>query len=117
MLSAALVVGLAGGIIQILQDGRIIDPILHSMATLMGEAGKIASLGVMYLIQTTINIIIPSGSAKAALTMPIMAPLGCDRYFPPGNSAGVPVRDGFIQYDHTYFRCFDGSARIGSYTL
>lgn len=28
----------------------------------------------MYLIQTTINIIIPSGSAKAALTMPIMAP-------------------------------------------
>ena len=74
MLSAALVVGLAGGIIQILQDGHIIDPILHSMAALMGEAGKIASLGVMYLIQTTINIIIPSGSAKAALTMPIMAP-------------------------------------------
>lgn len=74
MLSAALVVGLAGGIIQILQDGRIIDPILHGMAALMGEAGKIASLGVMYLIQTTINIIIPSGSAKAALTMPIMAP-------------------------------------------
>jgi uncharacterized ion transporter superfamily protein YfcC len=28
----------------------------------------------MYLIQTVINIIIPSGSAKAALTMPIMAP-------------------------------------------
>lgn len=74
MLSAALVVGLAGGIIQILQDGRIIDPILHGLATLMGETGKIASLGVMYLIQTAINIIIPSGSAKAALTMPIMAP-------------------------------------------
>lgn len=74
MLSAALVVGLAGGIIQILQDGRIIDPILHGMATLMDEAGKVTSLGVMYLIQTTINIIIPSGSAKAALTMPIMAP-------------------------------------------
>lgn len=74
MLSAALVVGLAGGIIQILQDGRIIDPILHGMASLMGEAGKIASLGVMYMIQTAINVIIPSGSAKAALTMPIMAP-------------------------------------------
>jgi uncharacterized ion transporter superfamily protein YfcC len=27
----------------------------------------------MYAIQTTINIFIPSGSAKAALTMPIMA--------------------------------------------
>ncbi len=74
MLSAALVVALAGGIIRILQDGRIIDPILHSMASLMGEAGKVASIGVMYMIQTAINIIIPSGSAKAALTMPIMAP-------------------------------------------
>ncbi len=74
MLSAALVVGLAGGIIRILQDGRIIDPILHSMAALMGGAGKVASIGVMYMIQTAINIIIPSGSAKAALTMPIMAP-------------------------------------------
>ena len=74
MLSAAIVVGLAGGIIQILQDGKIIDPILHALASLMNEAGKVVSIGVMYVIQTLINIIIPSGSAKAALTMPIMAP-------------------------------------------
>lgn len=74
ILSAAIVVGLAGGIIQILQDGYIIDPILHSLASLMNEAGKVAAVGAMYVIQTLINIIIPSGSAKAALTMPIMAP-------------------------------------------
>lgn len=74
ILSAAIVVGLAGGIIQILQDGRIIDPILHALASLMDEAGRLLSLGAMYGIQTLINIIIPSGSAKAALTMPIMAP-------------------------------------------
>lgn len=74
MLSAALVVGLAGGIIQVLQDGHIIDPILHSLASLMGETSKIVSIAVMYAIQTFINLFIPSGSAKAALTMPIMAP-------------------------------------------
>ena len=74
ILSAAIVVGLAGGIIQILQDGRIIDPILHGLATLMNDAGKVIAIGGMYLIQTLINIVIPSGSAKAALTMPIMAP-------------------------------------------
>ena len=67
-------VGLAGGIIIVLQEGHIIDPILHSLANLMSEAGRVLSLGIMYLIQTMINIIIPSGSAKAALTMPIMAP-------------------------------------------
>ena len=74
MLSAAIVVGLAGGIIQVLQDGRIIDPILHGLASLLGEAGRMVSLWGMYVIQTLINLIIPSGSAKAALTMPIMAP-------------------------------------------
>lgn len=74
ILSAAIVVGLAGGIIQILQDGRVIDPILYGLASLMNDAGKVVSIGAMYVIQTLINIIIPSGSAKAALTMPIMAP-------------------------------------------
>lgn len=40
----------------------------------MNDAGKVTAIGGMYLIQTFINIVIPSGSAKAALTMPIMAP-------------------------------------------
>jgi uncharacterized ion transporter superfamily protein YfcC len=39
----------------------------------MGEFGKMASVSMMYVFQTLINVIIPSGSAKAALTMPIMS--------------------------------------------
>ncbi len=74
ILSAAMIVGLAGGIIFILQEGKIIDTILHSLAQSMDGMGKIGSVETMYLIQNIINIIIPSGSAKAALTMPIMAP-------------------------------------------
>ncbi len=74
ILSAAVIVGLAGGIIVILEDGGVIDTILYSLSKGMADFGKIASIGVMYTIQTIINIIIPSGSAKAALTMPIMAP-------------------------------------------
>jgi len=72
--SAALIVGLAGGIIIVLQEGKIIDTILHSVSQSMKTMGKVGSIGIMYVIQTFINIIIPSGSAKAALTMPIMAP-------------------------------------------
>jgi uncharacterized ion transporter superfamily protein YfcC len=74
ILSAALIVGLAGGIISILENGKIIDTILYGLSQSMKDFGKIASVGIMYLIQTVINIVIPSGSAKAALTMPIMAP-------------------------------------------
>ena len=72
--SAALVVGLAGGIILILQEGRIIDTILNSLSSSIEGMGKVGSVEMMYVIQNVINIIIPSGSAKAALTMPIMAP-------------------------------------------
>jgi uncharacterized ion transporter superfamily protein YfcC len=74
ILSAALVVGLAGGIIVVLQNGKVIDPMLHGIANSMQNVGKFASLSIMYGIQTLINVVIPSGSAKAALTMPIMAP-------------------------------------------
>ncbi len=74
ILSAALVVGLAGGIIVVLQNGKVIDPMLHGIADSMKDIGRFASLSIMYGIQTAINLIMPSGSAKAALTMPIMAP-------------------------------------------
>jgi len=74
ILSAALVVGLAGGILVILEDGKIIDTILNNISNSMAGLGKVGSVSVMYVIQTFINVIIPSGSAKAALTMPVMAP-------------------------------------------
>ena len=74
IMSAALVVGLAGGIIVILKEGLVIDTILYNLAKGMEGLGQVATVGMMYVIQTLINLIIPSGSAKAALTMPIMAP-------------------------------------------
>ena len=74
IVSAALVVGLAGGIIIILEEGMVIDTILYNISNSMKEVGQVGAVSIMYLIQTLINIIIPSGSAKAALTMPIMAP-------------------------------------------
>jgi uncharacterized ion transporter superfamily protein YfcC len=73
ILTAAFVVGLAGGILVILEDGRVIDSLLYYISKSMQEFGKVASVSAMYVIQTGINIVIPSGSAKAALTMPIMS--------------------------------------------
>lgn len=72
--SAALVIGFAAGIIVILKDGQVIDRMLASMASALDGAGRAGALGSMYGIQTFINLFIPSASAKAAVTMPIMAP-------------------------------------------
>ncbi|MBN1414169.1 MAG: AbgT family transporter [Bacteroidales bacterium] len=74
ILSAALIVGLAGGIIVILEDGQVVDTILFMLSEGIKGFGKIATIGFMYLIQNCINLILVSGSAKAALTMPIFAP-------------------------------------------
>ena len=74
ILSAALVVGSAAGIIVILQDGKVIDSILHSMQEGLDGTGKVGSLTAMYGIQAIINFLIPSATAKAAITIPIMAP-------------------------------------------
>lgn len=75
ILSAALVIGLAAGIIVILEEGGIINTILHSAAGIMVDFGKVTSIQFMYILQTLVNIFIPSGSTQAAITMPLLAPL------------------------------------------
>ena len=72
ILSAALVVGLASGIIVILRDGRVMDTLIYGLSRSLAHTGEVGSLGVMYVFQTVLNLVMPSGSAKAALTMPIM---------------------------------------------
>ena len=74
ILSAALVVGFASGIIVILQDGHVVDSLLHGMQEGLDGTGPVASLSAMYGIQALINFLIPSATAKAAITIPIMAP-------------------------------------------
>ena len=73
ILSAALIVGLAGGILFVLENGKVIDTLLYYISETMSDFGRLASIGMMYVFQTIINIVIPSGSAKAALTMPMMS--------------------------------------------
>lgn len=72
----ALVVGLARGIVVILENGHIIDTIIYSASqSLTWLPSYLAAVG-MYVFQVFLNFFIPSGSGQAATTIPIMAPLG-----------------------------------------
>ncbi len=73
--SAALVVGFAGGIIVVLEQGRIMDTLLHGLAAGTSELPPVLAADVQYGLQMLLNFFIPSGSTKAALTMPLLAPL------------------------------------------
>jgi len=71
--SAAIIVGLAGGLIIILNNGNIIDTMLYKLSRSISGMGRMAAITMMYAVQTLINLVMPSGSAKAALTMPMMS--------------------------------------------
>jgi len=73
IVSASLVVGFAGGIIAILTDGHIIDTVLYSLSGALEGANHLSAITIMYVFQSLLNLVITSGSAKAALTIPIMA--------------------------------------------
>jgi uncharacterized ion transporter superfamily protein YfcC len=72
---AALIVAFAGGIIVILEDGHILDTILYGMASVTSHFGGVVAAQAMYVLQLILNFFIPSGSTKAVLTMPLLAPL------------------------------------------
>ena len=75
MTTGALVVGLARGILIVMEGSLIIDTIVYGLATAISTLPKAISAIGMLLVQSFLNLIIPSGSGLAATTMPIMAPL------------------------------------------
>lgn len=75
LLSAALIVGVARGIVLVAEDTRILDTVLYGMAQALEPLPAALSLNLMLIFQSLLNFFLPSGSGQAALTMPIMAPL------------------------------------------
>ena len=72
---AAIVVGFAGGIVIILEDGRVMDTILYGMSSLSSSLPPMGAASLQYFLQLGVNFFVPSGTTQAAITMPIMAPL------------------------------------------
>lgn len=75
LLYACLIVGFARAMLVIMVDGNILDSIINSAALLIGNLSPGFSAIGMFVIQSMTNIIIPSGSGQAAISIPIMAPL------------------------------------------
>ncbi|WP_051590987.1 YfcC family protein [Bacillus sp. UNC438CL73TsuS30] len=75
MVYAALLIGMANAILVILEDGNIIDTVVHYMAYLIQDLSPYAASAGMIILQTLLNFFVPSGSAAATISMPIMTPL------------------------------------------
>jgi uncharacterized ion transporter superfamily protein YfcC len=71
----ALLIGFARAIQVVLDDGQVIDTIVHGLSVPLQALGpSLAAIG-MLVVQSMTNLFIPSGSGQAFVTMPIMAPL------------------------------------------
>lgn len=75
VLEGAIIVGVARSVAVVLEDGLILDTMVHSLGQLVGGLpAALAAVG-MLVVQTMFNFVVPSGSGQAVVTMPIMAPL------------------------------------------
>lgn len=75
LVGAALIIGLARGLLIISKNGQIIDTILFELASPISALNPVVSAQAMFVVQSFLNFFVPSGSGQAVLTMPIMAPL------------------------------------------
>ena len=72
---ACMMIGLARGILMVLQAGNIIDTVVYYFSLPLAAFPSWFSGVAMLIMQTLLNFFIPSGSGQAATSMPIMAPL------------------------------------------
>ncbi len=75
MVYGAFMIGVATSVSLVMQDGNIMDTIIHALASLIQGFAPVISAVLMFIVQTLINFVVPSGSGQATVSMPIMAPL------------------------------------------
>jgi uncharacterized ion transporter superfamily protein YfcC len=81
LLPAVLVVGLANGLVALLggtqpDQPSVVNSLLYGVGSALTHLPATLSAGLMLITQGAINFFVPSGTGQAALTMPLMAPLG-----------------------------------------
>ncbi len=71
----AFIVGIAQGVVIVLEQGVVVDTVINSMSTVVGQLPASIQILGMYGFQVIMNVFITSGTGQAAATMPILVPL------------------------------------------
>jgi len=75
LLGVALIIGLARGIVVVMDAGKITDTILHWAEVSVAGLPQVVFINVIYWIEVLLSFFVPSSSGLAVLSMPIMAPV------------------------------------------
>ena len=71
----AAIIGLARGIVIVMQNGMIIDTIVQGIYMTIQSFSNVAGAIAMFIVNGLFNFIVSSGTAHASIMMPIMTPL------------------------------------------
>lgn len=83
VLLASFLIGVATAVAITLKKGYILDTVVYSLMQLIGEGGATVSAIGMFVSQLLLDFLIPSTSGQAAVSMPILGPIGQLSGVPP----------------------------------
>lgn len=76
VLLASFLIGVASAVAVTLEKGQILDAIVYGLMSIIGDGGATVSAIGMFISQLLLDFLIPSTSGQAAVSMPIMGPIG-----------------------------------------
>ncbi|MBS0877406.1 MULTISPECIES: YfcC family protein [unclassified Tatumella] len=75
LLGVALIIGIARGIVVVMDNGMITHTLLNMAEQLVTGLPPVVFINVTWLIEIVLSFLIPSSSGLAVLSMPVLAPL------------------------------------------
>jgi uncharacterized ion transporter superfamily protein YfcC len=90
ILMACMLIGVASAVAITLEWGQVLDSVVHGLTGLLGEGNAIRAVMGMFGAQLMLDFLIPSTSGQAAISMPIMGPLG--------QLSGVPAQSTVLAF-------------------
>ncbi|MDP2283783.1 MAG: AbgT family transporter [Pseudohongiella sp.] len=83
ILMASMLIGVASAVAVTLENGRVLDSVVHGLTSIIGTDNAYVSAAGMFGSQLMLDFLIPSTSGQAAVAMPILGPLGQLTGVPP----------------------------------
>lgn len=71
----ALVVGIARAVIVVMEDGKVMDTIVHGALIPLESLHVLFGAQALYMFNLLFNLLVTSGTGQASIVMPLMVPL------------------------------------------
>ena len=76
ILMACMLIGVAAAVAVILESGQVLDSIVYGLTSAIGDSHPTIAAAGIFASQLMLDFLIPSTSGQAAVSMPIIGPIG-----------------------------------------